>query len=127
LPLIILDEAVGVLALYTNKAEFFKEEEMKLLTELAGDISFGGYAEDRDRSFVIKMNAPEGLALVSTIIILAHAFKLKVVAEGVETEEQSRQLRSLDCDEMQGYLFSNPVPIDIFVTKFLAPLPPSDE
>ncbi len=58
-----------------------------------------------DRSFVIDMTAgPEGLALVSTIISLAHALKLKVVAEGVETEEQSRLLRLLDCDEMQGYL-----------------------
>jgi EAL domain-containing protein (putative c-di-GMP-specific phosphodiesterase class I) len=33
----------------------------------------------------------------------------------------------LYCDGMQGYLFSKPVPMDIFVTKFLAPLPPSDE
>jgi diguanylate cyclase (GGDEF)-like protein len=73
-----------------------------------------------DRSFVLEMNAPEGLALVSTIIILAHALKLKTVAEGVETEEQASQLRSLDCDEMQGYLFSKPVPSDIFETKFLA-------
>ena len=48
-----------------------------------------------DRSFVIEMDdGPEGLALVSTIINLAHSLKLKVVAEGVETEEQSRQLRS---------------------------------
>ena len=73
-----------------------------------------------DRSFVLEMNAPEGLALVSTIIILAHALKLKTVAEGVETEEQSSQLRLLSCDEMQGYLFSKPVPSDIFETKFLA-------
>jgi diguanylate cyclase (GGDEF)-like protein/PAS domain S-box-containing protein len=63
-----------------------------------------------DRSFVTDMTAgPEGLALVSTIINLAHSLKLKVVAEGVETEEQSRLLRLLDCDEMQGYLFSKPV------------------
>ena len=62
-----------------------------------------------DRSFVIDMTAgPEGLALVSTIINLAHSLKLKVVAEGVETEEQSRLLRLLSCDEMQGYLFSKP-------------------
>jgi EAL domain-containing protein (putative c-di-GMP-specific phosphodiesterase class I) len=72
-----------------------------------------------DRSFVIEMNAPEGLALVSTIIIVAHALKLKVVAEGVETEEQARQLRSLNCDEMQGYLFCKPVPAEIFETRFL--------
>jgi diguanylate cyclase (GGDEF)-like protein/PAS domain S-box-containing protein len=74
-----------------------------------------------DRSFVIDMTAtPEGLALVSTIITLAHSLKLKVVAEGVETEEQSRLLRLLSCDEMQGYLFSKPVPGEIFETGFLA-------
>jgi EAL domain-containing protein (putative c-di-GMP-specific phosphodiesterase class I) len=77
-----------------------------------------------DRSFVIDMTAgPEGLALVSTIINLAHWLKLKVVAEGVETEEQSRLLRLLKCDEMQGFLFSKPVPAEIFETRFLAPPP----
>ena len=80
-----------------------------------------------DRSFVIDMTAgPEGLALVSTIIDLAHSLKLKVVAEGVETEEQSRLLRLLSCDEMQGFLFSKPVPSEIFETRFLALLPPGD-
>jgi diguanylate cyclase (GGDEF)-like protein/PAS domain S-box-containing protein len=75
-----------------------------------------------DRSFVIDMTAaPEGLALVSTIISLAHALKLKVVAEGVETEEQSRLLRLLNCDEMQGFLFSKPVPGEIFEKRYLAP------
>ena len=78
-----------------------------------------------DRSFVVDMAAAqEALALVSTIISLAHSMKLKVVAEGVETEEQSRLLRLLNCDEMQGYLFSKPVPCEIFETKFLA-LPPA--
>ncbi|MGB5079992.1 MAG: bifunctional diguanylate cyclase/phosphodiesterase, partial [Burkholderiales bacterium] len=77
-----------------------------------------------DRSFVVDMTAaPEGLALVSTIITLAHSLKLKVVAEGVETEEQSRLLRLLDCDEMQGFLFGKPVPGEIFETKYLAPPP----
>ena len=74
-----------------------------------------------DRSFVLDMTAgPERLALVFTIINLAHWLKLKVVAEGVETEEQSRLLRLLDCDEMQGFLFSKPVAGEIFETKFLA-------
>ena len=77
-----------------------------------------------DSSFVIDMTAgPEGLALVSTIINLAHSLKLKVVAEGVETEEQSRLLRLLSCDEMQGYLFSKPVPSEIFESRFLSPPP----
>ncbi len=75
-----------------------------------------------DRSFVVDMTAgPQGLALVATVISLAHSLKLKVVAEGVETEEQSRLLRVLACDEMQGYLFSKPVPADILETKFLVP------
>jgi len=77
-----------------------------------------------DRSFVVDMAAgPDGLALVSTIINLAHSMRLKVVAEGVETEEQSRLLRLLTCDEMQGYLFSKPVPSDVFEAKFLVPVP----
>ena len=75
-----------------------------------------------DRSFVIGMTAgPQGLALVSTIIGLAHALKLKVVAEGVETEEQARLLRLLNCDEMQGYLFSKPLPVEIFEARYLIP------
>jgi EAL domain-containing protein (putative c-di-GMP-specific phosphodiesterase class I) len=44
-----------------------------------------------------------------------------VVAEGVETEEQSRLLRLLRCDEMQGFLFSKPVPVETFEERFLAP------
>ena len=76
-----------------------------------------------DRSFVTEMTAePQGLALVSTIISLAHAFKLKVVAEGVETEEQSHLLRLLKCDEMQGFLFSKPVPAEVFEASFMAPV-----
>jgi diguanylate cyclase (GGDEF)-like protein/PAS domain S-box-containing protein len=75
-----------------------------------------------DRSFVIDMGAgPEGLALVSTIINLAHSMKLNVVAEGVETEEQSRLLRLLNCDETQGYWFGRPVPHDVFEAKYLMP------
>ena len=56
----------------------------------------------------------QGRTLVSTIINLAHSLKLKVVAEGVETEEQSQLLRSLDCDEMQGWLFSKALPVNEF-------------
>jgi len=74
-----------------------------------------------DGSFVTGMTAgPEGLALVSTIINLAHALRLNVVAEGVETEEQSRLLRLLKCDEMQGFVYSKPVPAADFEARFLA-------
>ncbi len=77
-----------------------------------------------DRSFVLDMTAsPEGLALVSTIVNLAHALKLKVVAEGVDSDDQLRLLRMLGCDEMQGYLFSPAVPADLFESKYLRALP----
>ncbi|MDI1251670.1 EAL domain-containing protein [Thermomonas sp.] len=73
-----------------------------------------------DRCFVTDMAiSSEGLALVSTIITLAHSMKLKVVAEGVETEEQKRLLQLLGCDEMQGFLFSKAVPADEFEARFL--------
>ena len=64
-----------------------------------------------DRSFVVQMpSSPEQMAIVSTVISLARALNLKVVAEGVETEEQANLLRLLRCDEVQGYLFGRPVP-----------------
>jgi len=64
-----------------------------------------------DRSFVIAMaDDPATLTLVSTIVSLAHSLRLKVVAEGVETEEQAKILRRLGCDQMQGYLIGKPVP-----------------
>jgi EAL domain-containing protein (putative c-di-GMP-specific phosphodiesterase class I) len=73
-----------------------------------------------DRSFVNDMtNTQQGLLLVSTIITLAHSLKLKVVAEGVETAVQFDLLRTLGCDEMQGYFFSKPVPREIFAEIFL--------
>jgi diguanylate cyclase (GGDEF)-like protein/PAS domain S-box-containing protein len=63
-----------------------------------------------DRSFVHGMAAnPGDTGIITAIVSLAQSLKLKVVAEGVETEQQARILRSLRCDEMQGYLFSPPV------------------
>ena len=74
-----------------------------------------------DRSFVVEMvSAAGGLTLVSVIINLAHALKLNTVAEGVETEEQLRQLRLLGCDEMQGYLFGRPVPVEGFEQEYMS-------
>ena len=63
-----------------------------------------------DRSFIHKMTeSADATSIVSTIISLAQALRLNVVAEGVETEEQAQLLRLLGCDQMQGYLFSPPV------------------
>ena len=64
-----------------------------------------------DRSFVHGMvEKPEDTSIVTAIVSLAQALRLNVVAEGVETEEQARLLRLLRCDQMQGYLFSPPLP-----------------
>jgi diguanylate cyclase (GGDEF)-like protein len=66
-----------------------------------------------DRSFIITMLAePDTMTLVATMISLAHSLRLKVVAEGVDAEEQAKMLRLLRCDQMQGYLFSKPLPLE---------------
>jgi EAL domain-containing protein (putative c-di-GMP-specific phosphodiesterase class I) len=54
---------------------------------------------------------------------LAHSLRLKVVAEGVETAAQRDQLVSLDCDYLQGYLYSKPVPAELLETQMLKPPP----
>jgi diguanylate cyclase (GGDEF)-like protein len=66
-----------------------------------------------DKSFVSEApSEPDDAALVLAIITLAHNLRLKVIAEGVETEEQLRLLHLLRCDEIQGALFSKPLPAD---------------
>lgn len=69
-----------------------------------------------DRSFVrdLATDHPDDASITSAIIAMAHGLKLNVVAEGVETEGQLAFLRSQQCDEMQGYLFSPPVPAEAF-------------
>ncbi|MBI3919192.1 MAG: EAL domain-containing protein, partial [Betaproteobacteria bacterium] len=64
-----------------------------------------------DQSFIARMaRGPDQLAIVSSVISLARALNLKVVAEGVEMDEQANLLRLLRCDEAQGYLFGKPLP-----------------
>ncbi len=64
-----------------------------------------------DRAFINTVTSDtDSESIVSTIISLGHSLKIKVIAEGVETEEQAKLLKLLRCDEMQGYFFSKPVP-----------------
>ncbi len=64
-----------------------------------------------DRSFVMGIpEEPSNATITSAIIAMAHSLKLRVVAEGVETKVQLDLLRSQNCDEVQGYFFSRPIP-----------------
>ena len=64
-----------------------------------------------DRSFIADISSDEQIrAVVDAVIQLAHALKLRVVAEGVATEDQRKILTELGCDQLQGFLFARPVP-----------------
>lgn len=66
-----------------------------------------------DGGFVRDLAASgDARAVVSAVIQLAHALSLRVVAEGVETDEQRRTLIELGCDELQGFLFAHPMAAD---------------
>ena len=63
-----------------------------------------------DKSFVSELaDNPDDQAIAMAVISLGHKLNLRVIAEGVETEQQRDFLRANECDEMQGYLFSRPV------------------
>ena len=64
-----------------------------------------------DKSFIDGLLADENdRAVASAVISLGQTLNLRVIAEGVETEAQAAFLRNINCDEMQGYLFSKPLP-----------------
>jgi diguanylate cyclase (GGDEF)-like protein len=72
-----------------------------------------------DQSFVREATSdPDDAALVMAIITLAHNLRLRVVAEGVETEDQLRFLQLLRCDEIQGDFFSKPLSAETLVRIF---------
>lgn len=69
-----------------------------------------------DKSFIDDIEEDsDGCEIVNAIIAMGHGLGLKIVAEGVETEKQLKFLYENGCDEMQGYLFSKPVPAQQFV------------
>ena len=69
-----------------------------------------------DRFFTNGLDdqGPEGTAIVSAIIALAHSLDMDVVAEGVETSSQLGKLKAMMCDEMQGFLLGRPLAADAF-------------
>lgn len=73
-----------------------------------------------DRSFVTHIPDSESdMQITASVIALAHCLHLEVVAEGVETEAHMNFLHEHGCDEIQGYYFSKPLPVDA-MTRFLA-------
>jgi len=74
-----------------------------------------------DRSFIAKCpQDSNATSIVRTVIAMAHGLRMKVVAEGVETEEQAAFLTRRHCDEAQGYLYGRPVSIDEVVEQMMA-------
>jgi EAL domain-containing protein (putative c-di-GMP-specific phosphodiesterase class I) len=72
-----------------------------------------------DPSFIAKLHQnQEDLLLVSAMINLGHHFNARVIAEGVETEEVMQLLQGLECEELQGFWFCQPLKIDD-ATQFL--------
>ena len=68
-----------------------------------------------DKSFVSDVcKDPHDTSIVRAIINLGHALDLNVIAEGVETREQLQYLAALECDQVQGFLFSKPLPVKAF-------------
>ncbi len=72
-----------------------------------------------DRSFIKDLtHDPDDRAITLAIIAMAHSLGLRVIAEGVETEQHLSVLKEHGCDEVQGYLFSPPLPADAFTQKY---------
>jgi diguanylate cyclase (GGDEF)-like protein len=66
-----------------------------------------------DKSFVLDIpQNPDDASIIAAIVALAHSLGMKVIAEGVETKEQLNFLRSINCDQIQGFYFSPPLQID---------------
>jgi diguanylate cyclase (GGDEF)-like protein len=67
-----------------------------------------------DRSFVRDITAPQDAAIATSVITMAHSLNMKVMAEGVENEEQLAFLKQEKCDRLQGYFYSVPLSSDGF-------------
>jgi EAL domain-containing protein (putative c-di-GMP-specific phosphodiesterase class I) len=76
-----------------------------------------------DRGFIARMvESADASAIVSTMIKLAQALRIGVIAEGVETERQAKLLAALGCDQAQGYLFGRPMAAETIAEILAEPL-----
>jgi EAL domain-containing protein (putative c-di-GMP-specific phosphodiesterase class I) len=60
------------------------------------------------------LNDPSDASIIAAVIALAHSQGMTAIAEGVETPAQYEKIRQMGCDQIQGYLFSPPVPAEAF-------------
>ncbi|HDZ84794.1 MAG TPA: EAL domain-containing protein, partial [Nitrospirae bacterium] len=68
-----------------------------------------------DRSFIARIGSNgDNLEIVKAIVTLAHSLDMKVIAEGVETEEQLEKLKKLGCEYIQGFFYSKPLEMKMF-------------
>lgn len=73
-----------------------------------------------DKSFFDDiLESKRGKIIVETIIEMSHRLNTKVVAEGIEEEEQLKYLKKIGCDMVQGYIYDKPIPINEFENKYL--------
>ena len=72
-----------------------------------------------DKSLIDYIENSRGKEVIRHTIALAHSLGMQVLAEGVETASQVKILRELDCDEIQGFYYSRPVPWEEFCTDFM--------
>ncbi|MGE5628336.1 MAG: EAL domain-containing protein [Solirubrobacterales bacterium] len=73
-----------------------------------------------DRSLINSIDKnPRSVEIVRTIMVMCHSLGIRVLAEGVERESQLELLRQFDCDLIQGFIISKPVPAEIFEKEFI--------
>lgn len=74
-----------------------------------------------DRDILLKADKPKGKVLFSAIVDLAHKLDMAVICEGVETDDQNDLVSELDCDYIQGWYFSKPLPLEeseLFIKQY---------
>ncbi|MBQ1604816.1 MAG: EAL domain-containing protein, partial [Lachnospiraceae bacterium] len=72
-----------------------------------------------DRSLIVQIDKENTQVLLKHLSAMAHELGIKVLAEGVETDDVRQALEELNCDYYQGYLLSPPIPVDKFKQEFL--------
>ncbi len=133
---VVLEVTEGVLIDDPEQAKVRLQDLRALGVTIALDDFGAGYSSlsylqqfpfDRlkiDRAFVASLGSTgNASAIIQSIVTLGHALGMKVLAEGIETDEQRVLLRLAGCDEMQGYLFAKPAPADA-IDKLLEASPP---